>query len=190
MARIKDSICWALSDSVSLTPTIDSNDLKKIGPIWGSWRTWRAYQTDNVICHDQVKAAELIQRDFQSRCNFFLPESVHVSLDRPSGVKIYAGEFVHDVIRQEEIVTLHLAATTSDIVIMLGWDLSKFEPVGDKLRNNQAQHHRNMIRQAFAIYDKVQWVIADHEGELDPEIAKLPNLVIDSLSGVLELAGS
>jgi hypothetical protein len=185
MAKLKEKISWVLSDSVVLDPTQDIEELKRVGAFWGSWRTWRACQTDNVICHDQIKADELIQREFQKLCNFYIPESVNASLNRPEGVTVYAGEFVHDVMRQEEIVAMHLAATTSDIVLMLGWDLTEREPDSDRLINNQQQHYRNMMRQAFVTYDHIQWVIVDHVGAFDPTIANLDNVVSDTLDSVL-----
>ena len=188
MRKIKEKISWILSDSAEIDPTQDLEELKKIGPLWGSWRTWRAHQTDNVICHDQVKAAELTHRGFQNSCNLYISDSVHASLDRPDGVKIYAGEFVHDSVRQEEIVAMHLAATTSDIVIMLGYDLSKLNLPEDRLEANRLQHHRNMIRQALITYENVQWVCIDHPEPFDVSLQDLPNLVTDSLSSVLALA--
>jgi hypothetical protein len=187
MRKVKETISWVLADSAELDPTQDIEDLKRIGPLWGSWKTWRAYQTDNVICHDQSKATELLQRNFQNSCNFYMPDSIYASLDRPGGVKVYAGEFVHDVIRQEEIVAMHLAATTSDIVIMLGWNLVKIKPDADLLRANQIQHHRNLIRQAFIDYDTTQWVIVDHADQIDANLAQCPNVVVDTLSTVLNL---
>ena len=181
------NISWVLADSAEIDPTQSIDALKQLGPIWGSWRTWRAYQTDNAICHDQAKATELIKRDFQTRCNFYIPNSVYVALERPAGVRLYAGEFVHDVIRQEEIVAVHLAATTSDIVLLLGWNLSKLRPNSDKLLANQEQHHRNLLLQALKDYNQTQWVVVDHAGDLDPNLAKLDNVVTDNMVAVLAL---
>jgi hypothetical protein len=100
---------------------------------------------------------------------------------------LYEGDFVHDVVRQEEIVALHLAAATSDIVLLLGFDLTKFLPNLDRLLANQAQHHRNLIRQAIMDYAHVQWVVVDHPDSLDPNLANLPNVVTDNLQAVLAL---
>ena len=47
--------------------TIDS--IKDVAPTWGSWKTWRSYATDNVVCHDLGHARELLQRSLQSTCN-------------------------------------------------------------------------------------------------------------------------
>jgi hypothetical protein len=141
-----------------------------------------------VICHNQSKAVELIKRNFQTHCNFYIPNSVYYSIDCPAGVKLYEGNFVHDVINQEEIVAVHLAATTSDIVLLLGFDLAELVPTSDRLKTHQAHHHRNLIRQAIKDYEHVQWVVVDHFEKLDPNLVNLPNISTDSLQAVLALA--
>jgi hypothetical protein len=184
----KEKISWVLSDSVVPDPTVDIDLLKTLGPFWGGWKTWRACQTDNVVCHDQSKAAELTKRNFQKNCNFYMPNAVYASINRPDGVRLYEGAFVHDVDRQEEIVALHLAATTSDIVLLFGFDLTELTPNEDRLVAHRAQHHRNHIYQAINDYDQITWVVVDHKGELDPNLANLGNVTTDSLQAVLALA--
>lgn len=181
------NISWVFADDVEIDPTQDVAELKRIGAFWGSWRTWRAYQTDNVICHDQAKAAELLKRRFQTYCNFYIPEQVYNNLERPEGVRLYAGEFVHDVDREEELVAMHLAATTSDIVLLLGFDLTKLQPNSDKLLANRAQHHRNLIRQALTDYNNTQWVIVDHLDQLDSNLSSLENVVTDTMTSILAM---
>lgn len=182
------NISWVLSDTATLDLKHDLEHMKRLGSLWGSWRTWRAFQTDNVVCHDQQKAAELIRRDFQTRCNFYVPDNIHANLDRPAGVRLYGGQFAHDVIRPEEVVALHLAATTSDIVLLLGWDLGELRPNDDRLATHQAQHHRNMVHQALKTYDKVQWVVVDHDVPLAPNLARLENVMPDGMDSVLKFA--
>jgi hypothetical protein len=182
------NISWVLADSAMADPTVDIGELKRLGAFWGSWCTWRAWQTDNVICHDQLKADELIKRNFQHNCNFYIPNSVYTSLNRPDGVRLYEGAFVHDVDRREEIVAIHLAATTSDIVLLFGFGLAELEPNPDRLLSHKAHHHRNHIRQAIKDFAQIQWVIVDHTGDLDPNIANLPNVATDSLQAVLALS--
>ena len=181
------NISWVLADSATADPTLDIAELKRLGALWGGWRTWRAWQTDNVICHDQGKAAELIKRNFQLNCNFYMPNAVYTSLDRPDDVRVYEGAFVHDVDRQEEIVAIHLAATTSDIVLLFGFDLSELVPDTDRLLAHRAQHHRNHIHQAIKDFEQVQWVVVDHTGDLDPNLVILDNVVTDNLETVLAL---
>lgn len=181
------NISWVLADSVIIDPTLSIDDFKSVGALWGSWRTWRAYQTDNVICHNQSKAQELLKRRFQTYCNFYIPELVYNNLERPDGVKLYAGDFVHSIDNQEEIVALHLAATTSDIVLMLGFDLAKRAPDPDKLKANRAQNYRNLMRQAFINYNETQWVVVDHPNPLDPDMFSFDNVTTDSLQTILSM---
>jgi hypothetical protein len=181
------NISWVLADSAIADPTVNITELKRLGAFWGSWRTWRAWQTDNVTCHDQSKADELIKRNFQNNCNFYIPNSVYTSLDRPNNVRLYEGAFVHDVDHQEEIVALHLAATTSDIVLLYGFDLTKLEPNPDRLLAHKAYHHRNHIRQAIKDFAQVQWVIVDHIGDLDSNLTNLENISTDTMQAVLAL---
>ena len=55
-------ITWALADVAEVNPAIEIERLKNIGPFWGGWRTWRSYNTDNVICHEESEARNLITR--------------------------------------------------------------------------------------------------------------------------------
>ena len=178
-------ISWVLSDQVDLDPTIDITKLKNIGSFWGSWRTWRAYQTDNVICNDLPKADELIKRAFHAVCNFYIPHSNWVNLNSPTGVKIYKGDFVHDVDHRDEIVAMHLAASVSDIVILLGFDLGEQETHLDKLQEHRAHNYRSLIRQAILDNPQIQWIVADHLVDFRKDISELPNLDRDTLDNIL-----
>ena len=132
------NISWVLADSATADPTVDICNLKRLGAFWGSWRTWRAFQTDNVICHEQSKAAELIKRNFQDNCNFYIPNDTYKSLSRPDGVRLYEGAFLHDVDRQEEIIAMHLAVTTTDIVLLFGFDFTEPINLEDRLIEHRA----------------------------------------------------
>jgi phosphatidate phosphatase APP1 len=67
-------------------------------------------------------------------------------------------------------------------------DLTELVPNIDRLLSHKAHHHRNHIRQAITDFTQAQWVIVDHLGELDPNLANLSNVVTDSLQAVLALA--
>jgi hypothetical protein len=188
MASIKEygmKISWILSNSLVLDPTVDIDQLKNIGAFWGSWRTWRSCQTDNVICHDMAKANELIKRAFHAVCNFYIPNSIYASLDRPTGVKLYEGDFIHDVDRHEEIVAMHLVASASEIVLMMGFDFS--EPVKnlDKLVEHRETNYRNLTKQAMIDNPNTQWVMVDHPAEFRKDLQKVANLSRDSLENVI-----
>ena len=172
------NISWVLADAAVLDPTQELEPLKQAGAFWGSWRTWRAWQTDNVICHDQARADELLKRAFQAACNFYIPNSVYVAMGQPKGVQVYEGDFVHEVVRREEIVAMHLAASTSDIVLLVGFDFTE---------QHQEHHYRGLTTQAIRDNVNVQWVLVDHPGQPYPNLANLPNLTQDTMSGVLKL---
>ena len=181
------NISWVLADSASADPTIDIAEFKQLGVFWGSWHTWRAWQTDNVICHDQSKSAELIKRNFQNNCNFYIPNSVYISLDRPDNVKLYEGAFVHDVNHREEIVALHLAATQADIILLLGFDFTEPAKLEDRLLEHQAQYYRLLAKQVIKDNDQKQWVLIDHPGEIMQNWNALDNLTCDTLSNALTI---
>ena len=181
------NISWVLADSATADPTLDIDELKRIGVFWGSWRTWRAWQTDNVICHDQYKANELITRNFQNNCNFYIPNSVYTSLGRPEGVQLYEGAFVHDIDGQEEIVALHLAASRSDIILLLGFDFTEPIKIEDRLLEHRAHHYRSLVKQVINDNIQTQWVLVDHPGEIMENWNMLGNITCDKLSNVLTL---
>ena len=184
------NISWVLADSATADPAVNIAELKRLGALWGSWRTWRAYQTDNVICHDPAKVDELLKRAFQAACNFYIPNSAYVALNRPLGVQLYEGDFVHDLDRREEIVAMHLAASRSDIVLLVGFDFTEQPRNIDRMAEHQAQHHRGLAWQAIKANEEIQWVLVDHPGTIHPAMADLPNLTQDTMSNVLELLAS
>lgn len=184
------NISWVLADSAELDPTQELEALKQVGAFWGSWRTWRAYQTDNVICHDQARADDLLKRNFQKNCNFYIPNLAYVALNRPLGVQVYEGDFVHDLDRREEIIAMHLASSTSDIVLLIGFDFAERPKNPDRLQEHQAQHYRGLVTQVIQDRADVQWVLIDHPGQLHPAMRQLTNLTQDTISGVLGLLNS
>lgn len=179
-------ISWVLSDNYNPDPLLDLQPLKNIGSFWGSWRTWRSCQTDNVICHDLKKASELLQRNFQNLCNFYISNSSYQDLDRPTGIKIYEGTFHHDVYNQEEIVAMHLAAD-SDIVLLLGFDFGISDEELDKLAQHRTHNYKSLTKQVIQDNISTQWVLIDHSKELAKEYKDLSNLTTDSLTNVVKL---
>jgi hypothetical protein len=182
------NINWVLADDVVIDPTVDLARIKDTGSFWGSWKTWRAYNTDNVVCHDTKKAGELIKRAFHAACNFYIPNSLYVTLDRPKGVRLYEGDFLgHEVDNKDELVAINLAATVSDIVLLLGFDWSPQEPNSDQLQEVKARNYRGLVLQAIKSNPEVQWVLVDHPKALTTELSDLGNVSTDTLENVLKL---
>lgn len=179
------NISLVLSNQANIDPALDIQQVKALASFWGGWRTWRSCQTDNVICHDLAKARELIDRGFHQTCNFYVPDSVFVSLERPQGVKLYAGEFKHDLDNQEDIVAMHLAAANSDIVLLLGFNFAESVKLEDRLAEHRAHNYRSLTRQVMVDYPKVQWVVLDHADPLRKDIQSLPNIGQDTLINII-----
>ena len=182
------NINWVLADSVMVGPELDIEQLKAVGSFWGGWRTWRSCGTDNVICNDLAKAAELVKRDFQKECNFYMPNNNYQILNRPDRVRLYEGVFTHDVDHREEIIAMHLAAAFSDIVLLFGFDWS--EPIAstDKLVEHRARNYRGLVRQAMVDNNHCQWVLVDHPNPVMKAFSDLANLTTDTIDAVLALA--
>lgn len=180
------NICFVLANKAQIDPAVDIQKLKTLGSFWGGWPTWRSYQTDNVVCHDLLKAKELIDRDFQNTCNFFISNAIYKDLDRPSGVRLYEGEFKHDLDNHEDIVAMHLAASTSDIVLLLGFDFATQEKNPDRLTEHKAHNYRSLTKQAILNNSKVQWVILDHPAELRKDLQTLSNFGKDTLQNIIQ----
>ena len=179
-------INWVVADSLAADPTVETEKLKAVGPIWGGWKTWRSCDTDNVICHQLTDARTLISRQFHQRCNMHLPQSLYQDLERPTGVKLYQGNFHLDVGNPDEIVAMHLAADNCDIVLLLGFDLTEKSLDHDKLAKHKWHVYKNYVRQIITDKTDVQWVLLDHPGIAAPEFKDLSNLQFDSLSNVLQ----
>lgn len=185
------NIKWVLADNLVLDPTIDIARMKQCGTFWGSWKTWRAYNTDNVVCHDKEKAKDLISRDFHKTCNFYIPNSVYQSLDKPSRVLLYEGDFMgHKVSNPDELVSMNLAASTADVLLLAGFDWSEQEQDPDPDRELCAKNYRGLVLQAIKSYPDVQWILVDHSKELRPELLEFSNLDRDSYDAVFRILNS
>ena len=182
------NIKWVLADNLILNPTVDINRMKKGGTFWGSWKTWRAYNTDNVVCHDAKKAEELLKNEFQKTCNFYIPNSVYTTLNRPSNVLVYEGDFMgHKVNNQDEIVAMNLAASTADVLLLVGFDWSEKALELDPDRELCAKNYRGLVLQAIKSRPDAQWILVDHPKVLLPELSELPNLDRDSFTNVFQI---
>ena len=182
-------ISWVLANSTSFDPEVDLDQLKNIGSFWGGWRTWRGCHTDNVICNETKKAAELVRRAFHAVCNLYVPRSVYDSLERPAGVKVFEGEFDHDVDDHDNIVAMHLAATVSDIVLLYGFDFTEQPKNSDKLAEHKSHNYRGLTKQVILDNPTIQWVAVDHSGDFRKDLLTVANLSKDSMQSVIELLG-
>ena len=183
------NVNWVLADQIILDPLADLTAMKEIGSFWGSWKTWRGCTTDNVVCHQMIKAQELLKRNFHTSCNFYIPNELFVPLDRPDGVQLYEGKFLDDF-QPEEIIAMHLAASVSDIVLLLGFDLTEKLKNPDKLLEHRAHVYRTLVKHAIEDNPEIQWVLVDHPEPVMKLLSKIPNLSQDTMVNALSLLDS
>jgi hypothetical protein len=179
-------ISWVVAADYSLDPTVSVEQIKSVGPVWGSWRTWRSCGTDNVICHEQQKGRELLDRAFQAVCNFYIPRNLYEPLARPVGVRLYDGDFDRELDNIEDIVALHLAGTSSDIVLLVGFDWTLPEDISDRFERHKITNRHGLMRGAVSNMPKTQWVAIDCT-DMDRSYQNLTNLTRDTLQNALQL---
>jgi hypothetical protein len=180
-------INWIVSSDYRLDPTIDPEKIKTVGPVWGSWKTWRSCATDNVLCHDLSKSKELIMRGFHDQCNFYTHKDYFAELGRPLSVKLYDGQFSESVDDIEDIISMHLAGSAADIVLLVGFDFSKPSVPSDKFEAHKIRNYHGMIRSVISNTQNTQWVVIDHPEKLDKIYQNLPNLTCDTMENALKL---
>lgn len=178
-------VCWIIGDNFD-DHRINVDQLKNIAPIWGSWRTWRSWQTDNVLCQDFSKAQELITRTFQQVCNLYIPEKHYDALGSPNGVNLYGGEFPTEFDHQDQVIAMHLAAGSHDLVLLLGFDLSAKQSE-DRWVQHKWNNYLGAVHGTIRQNQSTQWVLIDHPTEMDKRFTELSNLTCDKFQSVLQL---
>ena len=158
-------------------------DMQQVAPVWGSDTAWHKMPVDNVICYDFDRAFDLISRNAQVRCNLWLPEKHFANLDRPAGINLFGGKFAEQVIYTEEIVAMHLVASSSDIVLLAGFDLSDSDK-GDEFDDHLHNNYLKNVKRVIAEHADTQWVLLDHKSPKHGLFDSLPNLLGDSSGNV------
>jgi hypothetical protein len=180
-------VSWIFADGHQLDPVVPIDAIKNIGPTWGGWRTWRTCGTDNVICNSLPKAKELLARNFQNSCNFYIPKHYFNDLGRPTKVNLYEGNFQESIDHSEDIVAAHLAVTGSDIILLVGFDLSIDQTISDQFKQHQVTTYHGLLRSIIANDPNVQWVCVDPPHPIDKAYQNLTNLTCDKMNNVLQL---
>lgn len=178
---------WVVAAGYAIDPGLDLEQLKSIGPIWGSWKTWRSCGTDNVICHDRTKARELLDRAFHAVCNLYLPRAHYEFLQRPLGVKLYEGDFQQEMDEIEDVIAMDLAASSADLVLLLGFDFDTIVKTEDRMGNHRSTNRHGLIRSRISSHATVQWVAIDSTAKMDKSYRDLTNLTCDTMTSVLKL---
>ena len=171
-------IAWLFSENTDLGPQVNVKQLHDLAPIWGGWKTWRGYATDNVICYDVGQAQNLLEQDYQKVCNLYIHQTAWEKANKPAGVRVFGGDFPVDVPHPDDIVAMHLSASQNQIVLMVGFALDQKQPVTPYVE---------LIAQSVKTNSKTQWVLVDHAKELCAPFADLKNITCDNMSNVLSL---
>jgi len=178
------NIAWLFAENTVLPPTTPVQAMRDLAPIWGSWRTQRSYQSDNVVCWDPTQAEKLCRQGYAKTCNLYIPEKVYKQLDRPVGVRAFGGGFDFEVDSVDDIIATHLVASVADVILMMGFDLeAKTKPLPSRT------NYIGILANAIKLSGK-QWVIVDHHTDLAEPIQKLSNITRDLLPNVLQLLGN
>ena len=174
-------INWVLADNFIVDPTINVDDLKRIGSFWGSWKTYRTGSTDNAICYDAIQSKSLIAGKFHDMCNFYVRQDAFGPADLPKNVRVFGGNFQHDVENTDEIIAIHLASASADIVLLYGFDWS------EEALAKTSEHYRGLTLNALKSNPDTQYVFVDHTKDIHPKYAELDNVTKDVLANILAI---
>jgi hypothetical protein len=84
---------------------------------------------------------------------------------------------------------MFLASSQSDIVLLVGFDLTQPE-AQDKIQEVKVRNHKGLFVQAIKSQPNVQWILVDHPEAVWKELAELPNFGRDSFDNVIALLNS
>ena len=98
-------VCWVISEDIP-KGLLDPKVIKDIAVSWGSWKTWKAYRTENCICSETSDAVSLIQRAFHAVSTLYIMQDSYTKVGSPIGVKLFDGQFKNSNI--DNIVDLNL----------------------------------------------------------------------------------
>ena len=186
-ALVQMRISWIASHTHAWPVDVNIDDIKNVGPIWSSWRAWRACHSDNVVCDDLGHARALLARAFQAVCNLHLPRRLYQDLTRPQGVRWYDGAYQEQVQCIDDIIAMHLSAQHSDVILLTGFDFGRSTVSGDAVQDHMTRNQKGLARQVILDNPLVQWVVLDHAPELDPAFADIANFTRDSMQNALKL---
>jgi hypothetical protein len=82
---------------------------------------------------------------------------------------------------------MHLASSTANIVLLLGFDFGEPAPPVDRGDLHRWTNRRGLIGSIILNTPDTQWLAVDHVGSLSNSYAELPNLTCDKLKNVLKL---
>jgi len=180
------NIYWVIAEEIQ-DDIIDPEFISTVASSWGSYKTWQAYKTDNCISNELANTNELLQRGFETVCNLWIPEAQFSELGRPGGVHLFGGTFNReDNQYNTNVVSMHLACSSADIVLMLGFDMSEIDSSEDNALIDRKNYYLNMSR-FFKEHPEVQFVLVNNINGISKMFEDIPNLSSDSADAVKEM---
>jgi hypothetical protein len=85
---------------------------------------------------------------------------------------------------------MHLAASQSDIVLLMGFDWTKKPKFTDRLLEHHAHVYRTLVGHTVRNNPNVQWVLVDHSPDIWKDLTKLENLTQDTFSNIIKMLAS
>lgn len=180
------NVCWIIDRDHMPGHDDDPSRIKDVGATWSSWQTWRTWSTDNVMTYDFASSQNLIKRGFHQRANLYVKEDYFNQLGRPPQVRLYKGELDTEFDRQEEVMSMLLAAAANDIVLLLGFDLLAIE-TQDAYQRHRNRNYLTAVKRACMGWPNRQWVVVDSPNDLDKSFLELTNITCDRMENVLHL---
>lgn len=152
---------------------VDADKLRDIGPLYGSWTTWKEHRTDNVVCTDLTKAYELMAKAFHAVCNFHIPQKFREEAGTLPRVNHF--DYNVDAVNSDDLSATYVACTQdSAVVLLVGFDFAKKDA--------------NLV-DLFKKFNKVQFVgVSETVEKVSKSYAKIENVTFDTLENVLKFA--
>jgi len=177
---------WVLSEEIP--NNLDISIVQDVAQIWGSWKTWKEYKTNNCICTDTAKAMDLLKHAFHALTNFYIMQDSYTKLGSPQNVKLFNGSFKNNNIsNKDDIVALNLATIDADIVLMSGFNFSPLLSSQDDISRMAREEYYFNIRELMKTNSNVQFVLIDYMQELASWAQELENLSFDNMNSVKSL---
>lgn len=181
------NISWVVASRYKFPEQVSIDTVKSIGPVWASYKASPHCRCDNLVCDDLGQAQKLLTRVIQSQCNLYLPRKIFQPLGRPGSVFWYNGQFASDLDDVEDIISMHLAKSTADLILLCGFDFASISLESDAIVLHKKRHYLGLCRQVILANPDVQWVLIDHDGDIDKAFLSLTNLTRDSMQNVVKL---
>jgi|ETNvirnome_6_100_1030635.scaffolds.fasta_scaffold06114_6 hypothetical protein len=194
------NIAWVLSQSITLKDaSIDPKVMGDIGPIWGTWESWKEFQTDNVISTNIELSQQLVEKAFHAVCNLWVDEQHFEYIGSPKKVHT----FKHNIkghfgpagknFTPANIINLELASRAYDLLVVVGFDIytphSRTDLAVDGREVRDSKHR--YLMQLIKIIKKnpnVQYVFADVVPckNVYKPFKQLENFTVDSNDNVVK----